>query len=83
MPSKCKSNSLLKLVGFTLNLNELQSLWKDKALSAGVFQTMHLFDPFPNMQNTKILSLISLHIKTSKCNFSLLINNYPPTLAPS
>jgi len=50
MPSKCKSKSLLKLVPFTLKLNEFQSLWKDKALIAGVFQTMRPFDPFPNMQ---------------------------------
>lgn len=84
-PSKCKFKSLIKLIPFTLKLSELQSLRKDKETD-GVFQTMHPFDPFSSMKKKylkfSILDFIT-HGKTWKCNYSLFINNYPPTLAPS
>jgi len=76
---------LVKLILFTLKLSELQSLWKDKALIDGGFQTTHHFDSFPNMQNSLKFSILDFvtHKKTWKCNYPLLINNYPPALTLS
>lgn len=85
MPLKHMFKSLVKLILFPLKLSELQSLWKDKALTDGVFQTMHHFDSFPNMQISLKFSILDFvtHKKTWKCNYPLLINNCPPTLALS